>query len=499
MRDPAKTDSEWLTNRTFYFLLTAALLSAFPEIALGFHTLFFRDFAALGYPGTVFTRDSLLKGELPLWNPCSHCGVPWLAQMGQWYPPAWLCYVLPLPWAENILVLAHLWFGGCGMFWLLRRWNVTHFAAAFAAFAFVFNGVSLSCTQWGNYIASLAWLPWVVGSVIAAWRHGGRWIPFAAIAGAMQVLTATPEITLLTWGFIGLLGLGEVLSREVRFAVLARRISLVVILAAGLTMVQMLPFFDLLEHSQRTSGNAEASLWAIPVSGWANLIVPLFHAYQSPQGIWFQQGQDFLVSYYLGLGVLLFAVAGVFTRRRHVLPIAAMILFCLLVATGTNGFLYSPLRHIFPLIGIARFPVKFMILPAFLAPLLAALGIDEISRNKIVRRVLWIAAGAIVIIAAGLLLFARQFSGDNWNVIAINALCRIFLMAIVLVGVIWSLKIRGHLARTALQILLLAILPLDAFTHSPGIVPTLPSSALAPDVWQATGKPKIPRARDESW
>src|SRR5207249_8706410 len=77
------------------------------------------------------------------------------------------------------------------------------------------------------------------------------------------------------------------------------RLICVVALAAGITMVQMLPAFDLLTHSQRDSSFA-TTMWSMPPWGWANLLVPLFHYYRSPQGPWFQTGQEFLASYYLG-------------------------------------------------------------------------------------------------------------------------------------------------------------------------------------------------------
>ncbi|HXE43065.1 MAG TPA: YfhO family protein, partial [Candidatus Baltobacteraceae bacterium] len=44
-----------------------------------------------------------------------------------------------------------------------------------------------------------------------------------------------------------------------------------------------------------------------------------------------------------------------------------------------------------------------------------------------------------------------------------------------------------------LQLLLLAVLPVDALTHSPGIAPTLPAKNLAPGIWQASGKPTPPQ------
>jgi len=498
MSDAKPHDAEWLTTRTFLLILAAALIFAFPRVALGLHTFFYRDFGALGYPGSIFMRTSLLQGTLPLWDPYNHCGAPYLAQMGQWYPPAWLGCFLPLPWAENFSMLAHLWWGGFGLFWLARRWGMGNFASAFAGMAYVFNGVTLSCLLWGNYIASLAWLPWVIGCVIAAWRQGGRWLPLAAFTSAMQVLTATPEITLLSWIFLGAVWLSELFSRETGLGISLRRIGILVLLAAGITMVQMLPFFDLLAHSQRNTSDSRAVIWSMPAWGWANLLVPLFHCYQSPQGPWFQNGQEFLASYYLGAGVLVLGIAGMWWRhQRLALLLAGMTLFCWIMALGPNGFLYERVKSIFPLIGIARFPIKFAILTVLFVPLLAARAIEHLqtSRDKKAGRGLCIAGVVILLLMAALAWAARQFPFplDHWPATAWNALGRAVLMAVLLAGIVLLRNPKSGTARRGLQLMVLAILPIDALTQSPMIAPTLPNQVLAPGIWQASGKPAPPK------
>src|SRR5215472_13209974 len=65
----------WTTG-AFVLTLACALFACFPKITLGTHTWFYRDYGAYLYPLNVLTRNSLLRGELPLWNPYSQCGVP---------------------------------------------------------------------------------------------------------------------------------------------------------------------------------------------------------------------------------------------------------------------------------------------------------------------------------------------------------------------------------------------------------------------------------------
>jgi hypothetical protein len=491
---PVPDANEFWTPRRFLLVLTAVVLAFFPKVALGLTTFFFRDFGALGYPGAIYFQQSLFHGELPLWNPYSHCGVPQLAQMGSWYLPNWPFVMLPLPWSANVSMLAHLVLGGTGMYALARRWGVAGFAASFAGFAYAFNGVALSCFQWGNYIASLGWLPWVVLAVTEAWRNGGRWLAIAAVVSALQVLTATPELTLLVWLFLAALWLAELFAGKIQFWPSARRVTLVILLAAGITMIQMLPFFDLLAHSQRDTNYDNHSRWAMPGWGWANLIVPLFHNYLSPQGNWFQHDQDFLMSYYPGLGVLALAAAGVWlVRTRANVVIAAAILCCWVLALGEAGHFYPLAKKVFPWIGIARFPVKFTTLTSFLVPLLAAWAVQKIQTDTgaRVRRSIAFIGGIFLALAAGLVIFAQEnpFPSDGINAMTWNAIVRAILLVALLAALLSLAKIKAPRTRLLAQFTALGILLADLLTHSPGIVPTLPSSVLAPGLWQASGKP----------
>lgn len=488
--------SPWLTPRISFGLIALALAAVFWRVIIGSHAFFYRDAGALGYPMDFFQKESLSNGQLPLWDPYSHCGVPFLAQWGRWYPVSFLAQILPLAWFANFSMIAHLFWGGAGMYWLCRRWQIGVFGATFAAVAFLFNGATFSCLTWSNYIACLSWLPWVTGCVAAAWKEGGRWIPLAALASAMQVLTATPELTVLTWLFLGALWLSQ-LGREASFLPSARRLFAVVGLAAGVTMVQMLPFFDLLEHSQRTA-QLDGDSWAVPGWGLANLLVPLFHCYCSPQGTWFQEGQEFMASYYLGIGVLLLGIAGaIWSRSRTTAIIAGTCLFCWLMAMGQHSIFFKWFMHLFPLVSVARYPVKFAILPAFLVPVLAAHAIERVlstDKEKRSPRLLLIVGGIALVCMAAILWYghAHPFSYDRWGTTAMHAVGCAGLM-IVLIGCAWlSTIVKPQGLRVTLQIACLATLPIDALTHSPNIAPTAPASILAPGIWAAKGKPPVP-------
>ena len=72
-----------------------ALLWLVPSL-LGHRAPTFRDQGDFFYPLKLYTAARIRAGDLPLWNPLSGAGEPWLAngQSGPFYPPT-LFFLLP--------------------------------------------------------------------------------------------------------------------------------------------------------------------------------------------------------------------------------------------------------------------------------------------------------------------------------------------------------------------------------------------------------------------
>jgi len=159
--------AEWFTPSRFGAMLAIFLLAVFPRVVLGLDSFVYRDYGVLAYPVIHYARESFWRGELPLWNPLSNCGAPFLAQWGTMtlYPLSILYLLFPLPWSLGFFCLGHLWLGGLGMYFLARRWMGDRFGASVAGTAFVFNGITLSCLMWPNYTVALGWMPWVMLAV----------------------------------------------------------------------------------------------------------------------------------------------------------------------------------------------------------------------------------------------------------------------------------------------------------------------------------------------
>lgn len=604
-------DATAFTPRRFAVFLLLAFVLAFPGIWMGTETFFRSDYGVMAYPSAHYLRESLRAGELPLWNPLSNCGAPFLAQWGTMclYPGSLFFVALPMPWALGVFCLLHLWLGGLGARALAERWTGNRFAAAVAGTAFALNGASLACITWPNYCVALGWLPWIVLLTEQAWREGGRKLVLAALAGTMQMLTGVPELVVMTWGLLGVMLVAEwvqsskfkvqgcspqgsdgtkdassltpALSRWERegasavadtsgaslanpalaaslpkseeassalaqpaspplpagegrgegeraptsapslpptqppsplitnhFSLLTR-FALVIALIAALSAAQLLPFFDLLAHSQRDAAYRDAR-WPMPPWGWANFLVPLFRYGQTPQGFWIQVGQEFLSSYYLGLAPLALALLAVWKlRERRVWLLAGVTLFALIMALGDAGLLYTALKNVLPGSLIARFPVKFVLLAAFTVPMLAAFGVawlvsgssrreEALSSQSAINQSLLTSAAthesatapllrialALAVLTAVIIWLGQQhpLQYDRWPETLANALARLAWLAAALgaIAIVAGLGTRAARERLLAAGALLVLIAADPLTHQPNQTPRLSAENLTP-------------------
>jgi hypothetical protein len=370
------------------------------------------------------------------------------------------------------------------MYFLAHRWTHHRLAAGLAGVIFSFNGLSLNFLMWPSHIATFSWLPWVVWLGQWAWREGGKTLVWATVAGAMQMLAGGPETVVVTWLFLLVLLCGDcVQEKELRMRRVLRFLGMG-ILVALICAVQLLPFLELLAHSQRDRDySASTHDWSMPFWGWANFLVPLFRTTPTAQGVFFQNGQYWTTSYFAGIGTVLLAAVAVWRMRDwRVRAMAALVLLGLVLALGDGTLLYRGLRACFPGLGFVRYPVKFVILVLALAPLLAAFGIAALAGQT--RR-----AGRFELIGALLMLllvgaivaldWKAAIPEDAWRATWQSGLSRAAFLVLAFLftsALLWSDGRR----RVLFGCFLLMIFWLDFVTHAPTQNPGAKPAVYAP-------------------
>jgi hypothetical protein len=488
------------TPARFVLLLVAFIFALYPEVIIGTHSFFDRDFGLFTYPVAHYARERLWHAEVPLWNPLSNCGVPFFAQWNTslCYPLSWSYLLLPLPWSLNYFCLGHLVIAGLGMYLLALAWTRDRFAASIAGLSYGLNGFIFNCLMWTSNLAALALLPWTVWLVERAFTKGGRAVLVAALAGALQMLSGAPEIIAITWVIVGALWLGKMRLRQIDARKSFARLCLWAVLVLSLSAVQLIPFAELAFNSSRKA-SAESAAWSMPAWGLANFFVPLFHCIRTRLGPFIQVNQQWTSSYYAGIGTMTLAMVGIWkVHRRIVWWLGALLLVGLFLALGENSAAYLALAKAMPALSFIRYPIKFLTLAVFALPLLAAFAVAAFQdRPDLHRSGLGIVATVTLVAVAVIAFIGWRFPFPEeigWHT-ALNGAVRAIFVVLIYFAFAGQNRSGPNMRKIAFGWALLCLFGLDAITHTARQNPTVPNIAYGPITLEMSARPALGASR----
>ena len=158
-------------NPLFLYLATP-LVALFPCLILGY--VYF-DGDILIYNGIVrqFFKNSLLSGQIPLWNPYLFAGQPFWAD-----PSSMVCYPLlyptllfPTAYGLGVFNFLHLFLAAWGTRFWLKKLNLSEESCWVGAVSFAFSGFFWNEISHPMCVAAFAWIPWCLGS-LEEWTAG---------------------------------------------------------------------------------------------------------------------------------------------------------------------------------------------------------------------------------------------------------------------------------------------------------------------------------------
>ncbi len=471
------------------YLVLAALFYA--PVLLDRQTLLAGDFTQHFLPFSQFWRDELLAGRLPLWNPYTYGGHPFLAdvQAAVFYPVSNLVLLLTLPWDAaaarlywlQVEVVLHTALAGFFTYLLVRELTGRRGPAFLAGCVFAFSGyltgyppLQLAILRAVIWLPLVLWLLWRGFARPDQWR----WWIAAALAYASAFLAGhTQSFLYVSYVVAGWIVLLLVWPRLVGGTPTRRRrtLGLSVLfygLTVGLCAVQLLPSLEFTGLSVRASVDYAYVSGGFPVSDTWQLLVPAVLSFFSPL--------------YVGvaaLGLALLAVGGAVARRwtgaSPAAPAGVIVFFgaltvlALLVSYGQNGFLYPLFYRWLPGWSLFRGQERAAYLVVLGLSVLAGVGAAQLpGLTRRGRRSF--AAGFAVVVALGLAGFVLTHpravdAGAVGTAVAVSA-----GVTLVLVMILWP---AGWSApRTAL---LVALCIADLFVVNWGTIATRGSTAAA--------------------
>lgn len=141
--------------------LIILILVATWKLTLGGGVIARGDLLLYFYPLRDYAAEAIRAGRLPLWNPFTFMGAPFLAnsQVG-FYPINIALSWLPTAQAVSLNIVLHLLMAGLGMALLARRgMGLGRAAALAAALSFALGGYLGAQAEHLNQLQVLAWLP----------------------------------------------------------------------------------------------------------------------------------------------------------------------------------------------------------------------------------------------------------------------------------------------------------------------------------------------------
>ncbi len=349
-----------------------ALTSLFyAPLLLGLATFPDGDFTHHFLPFSLFQQQALAAGRLPLWNPYTYSGHPFLAdiQAAVFYPLSNLVLGLTLPWTAvdqrlyflQLEAVIQVALAGYFVYLLVHALTSQRLAAFTAGCAFAFSGYLTGYPPLQLAILrSAIWLPLLLYLLLQAMREPTRWRWWigAGVTYAMAFLAGHPQTflhisyTIAGWALF-LLMRGRVTRHDPSVAPRAKLtaqlfgLGAFLVLATGLSAAQLLPSLEFSELSVRANvdyayvsgGFAWQDTWQLLLPGVLTQFSPIY------VGV-------------IGLGLALAGIGfGRSTREtrepgtptpdpynRYPLFFGFLALIALLLAYGDNGFLY-PLAY----------------------------------------------------------------------------------------------------------------------------------------------------------
>lgn len=237
--------------------LVAARDVIFREFLAPATEIYYDESASQLFVPAKFLTSIYLKNKwLPLWNPYSGCGTPFLADIQSYALSPWslLFSVLPTMQWLNLLIVAQVIISAIGTYYLTRVLGVSILASILASLCYSLCPRNLEWTE----LISASLLPFVFLAFALVSKQGTKQtIIFASMASSLLIVSAHPEVS-----FIGITHASLLLALLNLFKKAAGQSLLSIGIRTGLTLAAiamltfalsaplLLPFIEFLKNSE---------------------------------------------------------------------------------------------------------------------------------------------------------------------------------------------------------------------------------------------------------
>ncbi len=379
-------------------LLSVLALLFFRDILLS-NAYLWEDFLYHDYPSRNFAAVSMANGEIPLWNPFSFNGMPFLADIQKtvFYLPcaALTLFVsggrLSFYWLELMIIL-HYVLAGIGMFYLARSFELRRVPALFAGAAYMLSGFMIAHAIHQYIITLVAWYPLILLLFRKALAGHWEWTFLCALVLGHSTLAGFPQLTLYLYFFLLIFFIFELLTTYGGRDLISRpslvatsKAAIIIILSVAVAAIQLLPtleFADLTFRAQITYQKATEGQFS-----WEQFITFLYpkffgtagaggYNYHGPGTYWYY----WETCMYIGvLPLILLVMSSMLVgKNKYIAFLFTFGMFAVLFALGDNFIVHRFFFDFVPRFSTFRNPARMGVFLTFGAALLTGFTLQHI-------------------------------------------------------------------------------------------------------------------------
>jgi len=346
--------------------------------------------------------------QLPLWNPYTFSGTPFLADINfGLLSPFNLFYLFFTPLrALTLSIISAVLLAGVSSYWFGRSLKLSRFSSLIASVVFMFSGSLMTHTMNTAILNTVVWLPLILTSI----KHliKVKKIKYALITSMFLALSLFGG-HIQYFYYIILFSFCYIISQSISIREKIKYLCYVFIPVLFLTAVQLLPFLEYAGFSTRPPQDMGYAHGSTSLFSYIHLLLPNFFGVMKDGTSW---GATADINGFVGTVPLLLAILiMVHDRSRRVFFFIIAAVVSLLLAFGKYSPLYLIAFRLLPFFSRFRSPASVLIIYTLCLSILAGYGtvclFDKIRQKNYDRPFLSPVAFISVVILLLFSLYAR--------------------------------------------------------------------------------------------
>ncbi len=346
------------------------------------------------YPWKQLVVEELKKGHIPLWNPYNFSGSPLLAnyQSAVFYPLSFLYFLLPMPIAWSVLVIAQVVLSALFTYLFAKKITMSTWAAGLTAILFTFSSFASSWIEFNTVWHTWLWLPLLLYLIERFFEN--KYIDkvgaIAFVFGLFCAITGGhPQDFLYVFFFVVIYTACRCIPEKNQLKkTFFVGLGLLTVLPFCLAAVQLIPTIELFRSSSRVPHDPTFISEKILIQPWQMIMMVAQDFFGNPATTSYKLADTYVgKTLSISAAGLLLALIALLKRKwswhEKFFAIAAGVLLLLTVRNPISSFIY---QFPIPILSTGS-PTRVLALFMLALSVLAGFGLDVLKKDTKVSRI----------------------------------------------------------------------------------------------------------------